>query len=624
VIDAPLQQPVTELFATWALRQPDAIAVTQGVRQWSYRALADAANRIAQALHRRGIGPGDVVAIAGSRSFGLVSSVLGVWLCRGVFLNLDGTLPEIRRRTMLREARAKVICRVGAAPLPDSWSETPASAMVLDIDPDLGLSTSEDTVQPSDGVAFPPIQGDDAAYIFFTSGSTGVPKGVLGCHKGLSHFLAWQRQTFAIGPADRVAQLTGLSFDVFLRDVFLPLTSGGTLCIPEEADEARPLAWLARERVTVVHTVPTLLRSWLAQRADRPVLGDLRWLFLSGEPLSGALVQAWRDRFPGSAEVVNLYGPTETTMIKCFHRVAGEIQPGFQPVGLPMPQTQALVLNAAGCLCGIGELGEVVLRTPYRSLGYINAPQEMRKRFVPNPFRDGDGSDLLYYTGDRGRYRPDGTLDLAGRLDDQVKIRGVRVEPGEVQAMLEEHPGVQTCFVMGRKDARGDDCLVAYLVRVPGHPVTIGELRSFAGARLPGALVPSAWQLLDDLPRLPSGKVDRERLPAPDAAAYGSRTYEAPVGEVETALALIWTDALKRERVGRHDNFFQLGGHSLLAIQMLSWLRDVLGVEVSVGALFLRPTIAGLAEHVSTALEGNDQDRVLPIRRRQRSFAQQR
>ena len=305
----------------------------------------------------------------------------------------------------------------------------------------------------AEAAPLPPIHGEDAAYIFFTSGSTGVPKGVLGCHKGLSHFLHWQRQTFDIGPRDRVAQLTSLSFDVLLRDVFLPLTSGGMLCLPEEGDQAHVLAWLAREGVTVVHAVPTLLQTWLTQESTGVDLGNLRWLFLAGEPLSGALVQAWRGRFPGGAEVVNLYGPTETTLVKCFHRVIGELQPGLQPVGMALPQTQALVLNATGQLCGIGELGEVVLRTPFRTLGYVNAPEEMRRHFVPNPFREGDPSDLLYYTGDRGRYRPDGSLDLLGRLDDQVKIRGVRVEPGEVKAVLEEHPAVQACFVMGRKDA---------------------------------------------------------------------------------------------------------------------------------------------------------------------------
>ncbi len=482
------------------------------------------------------------------------------------------------------------------------------SACVLDIDPDTGVEVAGGIAQPPEAAPLPPIHGEDAAYIFFTSGSTGVPKGVLGCHQGLSHFLQWQRQTFAIGPRDRVAQLTSLSFDVLLRDVFLPLTSGGTLCLPEEGDQAHVLAWLAREGVTVVHAVPTLLQTWLTQESTGVDLGKLRWLFLAGEPLSGALVQTWRDRFPGGAEVVNLYGPTETTLVKCFHRVTGELQPGLQPVGMALPQTQALVLNAAGQPCGIGEVGEVVLRTPFRTLGYLNAPEEMRRHFVPNRFREGDASDLLYYTGDRGRYRPDGSLDLLGRLDDQLKIRGVRVEPGEVKAVLDEHPAVQACFVTGRKDAHGDDSLVAYVVTRSGHPVAIGELRSFLGARLPAALVPSEWQFLDDLPRLPNGKVDRSALPTSAGAHRDPAVaHVAPRTTIETRLADIWQEILGVTQVGIHDNFFDVGGHSLKAMQLVSRIRREFGVALPLRRIFEGPTLAELAAIVERTPEDADQ-----------------
>jgi acyl-coenzyme A synthetase/AMP-(fatty) acid ligase/acyl carrier protein len=422
-----------------------------------------------------------------------------------------------------------------------------------------------------------------------------MPKGVLGSYKGLSHFLNWQRDAFGIGPNDRVAQLTSLSFDPLLRDVFLPLTSGGTLCIPEEGDQQEPLAWLARERVTVVHTVPTLLQSWLAQQQGGADLHALRWLFVAGEALSGALVQAWRDRIPGGAEMVNLYGPTETTLVKCFHRVAGEIEPGLQPVGVPLPQTQALVLNAAGQPCGIGELGEVVLRTPFRTLGYINSPQEMHTHFLPNPFRD-DADDLLYFTGDRGLYRVDGVLDLLGRLDDQLKIRGVRVEPGEVAAVLAEHPAVGACVVIGRKDALGGDALVAFVVSASDQRITVGELRTFLGARLPAALVPSEWQFLDALPQLPNGKVDRSALPVPAGAGSGPDVaYVAPGTPIESRLAAIWREVLGVAQVGIHDNFFAVGGHSLMVMQLISRIHREFGVTLPLRQIFEASTIAALA-----------------------------
>ena len=240
------------------------------MRQWSYRQLAEAANRLAVALRRAGIGRGAVVAIAGPRSFGLVSSMLGIWSCGGAFLTVDPALPEIRRRTMLQEARVKAVCRIGKASVPEDYLDTLAQPRLLDIDPNAGIEEPSGSAQSP--ASEPPrrIGDDDPAYVFFTSGTTGAPKGVLGCHRGISHFLDWQRQTFGIDTSDRVAQLTSLSFDVLLRDVFLPLTSGATLCLPEDADLANPLAWLARERVTVVHAVPTLPRGgWRRHQPPR-------------------------------------------------------------------------------------------------------------------------------------------------------------------------------------------------------------------------------------------------------------------------------------------------------------------------------------------------------------------
>ena len=290
----------------------------------------------------------------------------------------------------------------------------------------------------------PSVAPDDPAYIFFTSGTTGKPKGVLGRHKGLSHFLQWQRETFGIGSADRAAQLTALSFDVVLRDILTPLTSGATLCLPDDPEDFGPdrvIDWLERESITMLHAVPSLAQFWLshASRRDARRHGP-RYVFFAGEPLLDTLVRRWRELLPVTGEVVNLYGPTETTLAKCCYRVPAEgMTPGVQPVGQPMPQAQALVLTEGNQLCGIGESGEVLIRTPFRSLGYVNATEENESRFVPNFFR-ADAADLLYRTGDRGRYRPDGLLELTGRIDNQVKVHGVRIEPEEIEEVLECAP----------------------------------------------------------------------------------------------------------------------------------------------------------------------------------------
>jgi acyl carrier protein len=419
----------------------------------------------------------------------------------------------------------------------------------------------------------------------------------LGCHKGLSHFLAWQRTAFEIGPKDRVAQLTNPSFEVILRDIFLPLTSGATLHLPEEdvsPGSDRIPAWLDRHGITVIHVVPTLAQTWLASTLEGVGLGKLRWAFFGGEPLTVGLVRRWREAFFESGEIVNLYGPAETTLAKCFQIIPEEPFSGVQPIGSPLPDSQALILNGNGQLCGVGEIGEIVIRTPFRTLGYVNAPEEQQKRFVKNPFRD-DLNDLVYYSGDQGRYRADGTLEILGRLDDQVKIRGVRVEPDEITAILGQHPRLKACFVAARKDQQGDNILVAYVV-ASSNPVTTGDLRSYLAAHVPAALIPSAFVFLEKLPFTPNGKVNRRALPEPELGKPESESaFIAPRTPVEQSLAKIWCQVLKLQRVSVCDNFFDLGGHSLVATQVVSQIRREFNVEIPLRAIFERPTIEGLA-----------------------------
>jgi amino acid adenylation domain-containing protein len=440
---------------------------------------------------------------------------------------------------------------------------------------------------------------NDPAYIFFTSGTTGVPKGVLGSHKGLSHFLSWQRKNFAVGPQDRCAQLLGLSFDAVLRDVFLPLTSGATLCLPQEEDGFAlnyiPL-WLEREGISLLHTVPSLAQSWLDDLPPGITLHALRLVFFTGEPLTGTLVQRWRETFPQAGTIINLYGPTETTLVKCFYRVpADEVHPGVQPVGWALPETQALVIAGRKRLCGIGEVGEIVFRTPFRTLGYINAPEEQHKRFVPNPWRE-EATDLLYYTGDEGRYRPDGSLEILGRVDHQVKIRGVRIEPDEVTATLVQHPGVAAGIVVACQDRQGQMSLVAYVVERQPQGAPVAELRAFLGGRMPPEMVPTRFMRVERLPLTPNGKLDRRALPLPEPMRPElEQTFVAPRTPAEEVIAEAWRDVLGLEQVGVYDNFFALGGHSLKATQVLARLNKRVASEVSLRSMFQFQTIAALA-----------------------------
>ena len=602
VLPEPPQESVTGLFSSWASRTPHQPAVSHGKHTWSYEELAQQAYIVARVLGAYGLKRGEVVAVYGPRSYGLICSVIGVLLSGGTLLPIDPYLPDQRKQLMLRQAGAKILLNIGREEAQDTWLEPEADLTILFVGAADGRCVVDESLDWA-RVALPGLAPDDPAYIFFTSGTTGVPKGVLGCHKGLSHFLHWQKETFAIGPEDRVAQLTNLSFDPVLRDIFLPLSSGAVLCLPEEADSLGPneiIRWLERERISVLHTVPTWVQSWLAEGGAEVSLKRMRWVFFAGEPLTKNLVHRWRTTFPESrGEIVNLYGPTETTLAKCFYRVPADVPGGVQPVGCPLPETQALVLRENNQPCGIGEQGEIVLRTPFRSLGYVNAPEENHQRFVKNPFRN-DERDLLYYTGDRGRYRPDGTLEILGRLDDQVKIRGVRVEPDEAAAVLAQHPAVNGCAVLAGKDEQGQTDLVAYIVTAKPNGVKPSELRLFLSKRLPLVMIPAGFVFLQQLPLTPNGKVDRRALPAPSPNRPELKeTFVAPRTPVEEMLAGVWAQLLHVEQVGIHDNFFGLGGHSLLATQALSRIRTALKVDLPLRKLFEYPTVAEMTAFIA-------------------------
>jgi amino acid adenylation domain-containing protein len=353
--------------------------------------------------------------------------------------------------------------------------------------------------------------------VFFTSGTSGKPKAVLGTHAGLSHFIDWQRHETDITPLDRVSQLTSPSFDVVLRELLLPLTSGATLCLPHEAlplTAPETVAWLVDQRITVLHAVPTLAESWLARSASELDLPDVRSVFFAGEPLTGDLIRRWRRRFGTGATLVNLYGPTETTLAKFAYRVPADPSPGIQPAGVPLPHCEAYIVDPAGRLCRPGATGQIVIRCPFRTRGYLNAPDDQRLRFVVNPYR-ADPEDLLYFTGDLGRLSPDGLLEIGGRLDDQVKIKGVRVEPAEVAAVLAGHPTVHTCAVLAIGAARGEPgptALLAYWIAAPGQRPAADSLECYLRQRLPKEMVPARFIEVQELPVGRNGKLDVPRL----------------------------------------------------------------------------------------------------------------
>jgi amino acid adenylation domain-containing protein len=593
---AALPRPsVIDAFGRHADAAPDAVALAHGSGHWSYETLRRRAWRIAAALERAGVAPADRVAVHGARSPGLVAAMLGVWRCGATLLVIDPTLPTERRSRLVDAAGVSHHVYIVDAEDRARGADEPADDAIR-VDARTGALSSPAEDAPARAVA---AGGDRPAYIFFTSGSTGTPKGVLGSHDGLAHFLAWQRTAFGIGPGDRVAFLTSVMFDVMLRDVLLPLTSGATLVIPS-SDEARPdrvLSWLQASAITAVHAVPSLTRAWLGHAPATAAAGRLRYVFFAGEPLAASLVTAWRAACPGST-VVNLYGPTETTLAKCAAVVPDPPAAGVQAVGRPLPDTEVILVSVEGRRCATGEAGEILIRTQYRSLGYVGGLSSDAARFHRNPFSD-DPRDIVYRTGDLGRLDADGAVHVLGRLDDQVKIRGARVEPAEVEAAIREAAPVSDVAVVGRAMADGEMALVAYIVPSAATPDAT-TLRHALEARLPSWLVPSHFVSLDTLPLNGNGKLDRQRLHDPVARAIAP-SADGPATPTEQAVADAWTETLGFAVHGRDDDFFTHGGNSLKALLLASRLAERGEAPVAVGTVYARPTIAAQAAWIDDA-----------------------
>jgi len=609
-LDEPDHAPAPLLIQQQAAAQPNRVAVEKEGRVWTYACLEARATSIALLLRRQGLQRGEVVAVTGRRSFELIAAMVGVLRSGGVLLTLDPALPRQRRELMMQQADARFVLNchdsndhsVVDLPSNPDWR-------LLDVSPGCDWEVSDSPER------LPELSADDAAYIFFTSGTTGTPKGILGVHKGLSHFLQWQRTHFAIGGDERCAQLTSLSFDVVLRDIFLPLISGATLCLPEDGVHLAPTHlchWLQREQITLLHTVPSLADVWLEETRRERYNLSLRHIFFAGEPLRDALVERWRTQFGGTSTLVNLYGPTETTLAKCFYIVPEKPFRGIQPIGTPLPQTQALILTDGGQQCGIGEPGEIVIRTPFRTLGYNHPTQVDAARFVVNPWRD-DPHDLLYRTGDLGCYRADGSLDILGRLDSQVKIRGIRIELGEIENVLRQHPAVVSCVVIVRGQELASPQLVAYVVApslLRVEPSGSHHLRLFLRDYLPEYMVPTRCIVLEALPLTANGKLDRRALPdLEELPEVPLPKVAQTLSDLEHRVAAVWQEVLHRDLVGIDDNFFDLGGHSLLMVQVQSRLSAALERDLSILDLFTYPTIRTLANHLEAAAESPDPTR---------------
>ena len=587
----PREASVPELFAAVVDMAPEAVSVVDEGEVWSYRGLDEASSRLAWRLLARGVGTETPVGVALDRSAALIVALLGILKAGGVYVPLDPAYPDERLAFMLADTAAPVTLVQG--PSRERFERLAGPARLLELD---GGEHPPDTSRPPVRVL-----PEELAYVLYTSGSTGRPKGVAVPHRAIVR-LVRETNYVQLGPGDRVAHLSNTSFDAATFEVWGALLNGATVVIvPRQAALAREelAARLRRDGVSAMFLTAALFDQ-MALEEPRS-FATVRHMLFGGEAADPAAVARVLAEGPPE-RLLNGYGPTESTTFATWHRVR-EVAPGAAtvPIGLPLANTTAYVLDAGHELVPPGRAGELCLGGDGLARGYLNRPELTAERFIPDPL-GGDPGARLYRTGDLVRQRGDGAIEFVGRLDQQVKIRGFRIEPGEIEAAIGSHPAVHQCVVLARRDRPGDARLVAYVVPAAGESPNAAALRDFVKSALPDYMLPSAFVFLAVLPLTPNGKLDRGALPAPEEAGPGRDGWVAPSGPVEGILAGIWAEVLGRERVGARDDFFELGGHSLLATQVVSRVRGVFQVELPLHRLFDEPTVEGLARAVGEEL----------------------
>jgi len=552
----------------------------------SYGELDARANQLARYLKKSGIGRESLVGIMMERGIEMIVALLGVLKAGGAYVPLDPAYPQERLTFMLEDAQVSVLLTQARLLPMLPWS----AARGVCIDSEWETIVSE-SVAPVEGG----VLAANVAYVIYTSGSTGPPKGVMVAHQGLCNMVTAQVETFGLHAESRILQFASLSFDASAGEIFMALTSGAALCLGRQ-ESLLPgpglIEMLREQRVTIVTLPPSVLA--VLPEAELP---DLATLTVAGEACAADLVGRWA----GGHQFFNLYGPTEATV----WATVAECRDGTEKplIGRPILNTQGYLLNAQLEPAPIGVAGELHLGGVGLARGYLNRPELTAERFIPNPFSQEPGA-RLYKTGDLARYHPDGQIEFLGRIDHQVKLRGYRIELGEIETALNAHPDIGDAVVEVREDVPGNKRLVAYIVSAPETEPAINEMRDFLQEIVPNYMIPTSFVHLEALPLTTNGKVDRRALPLPDGYHPElEATYVAPRSEIERAIAAIWLETLKIEKVDIHDNFFNLGGHSVLLAQVHTRLQEAFDQKLAMIDLFKYPTIDTLARYLSERQE---------------------
>lgn len=570
------------LFEDQAEKTPGVRAVVAHDGQFTYAELNRHSNQLAHYLQSLGVRPEMRVGIALPRSAEMIVAALAVLKAGGAYVPLDPAYPPQRFRYLAEDSELSVLLTHRAVP----EGLNPESIQIIPLESHWSRVATAPKNNPESGSS-----GPNLAYIIYTSGSTGKPKGVMISHENAVSSTQARIEYYALPPR-RFLVLSSFSFDSSVASIFWTLLAGGELWLTPEGTQQNivRIAELVRHgRITHLLALPSLYKSLLLQSTDNE-LQSLRTVIVAGEPCPADLVKTHFRHLPETS-LFNEYGPTEATVWSTVYRTFPEFHANSVPIGKPISTVEARILDAQMGFVARDETGELYLGGRQLARGYLHRPDLTAERFLPDPFAKTPGA-RLYRTGDLCRYGTDGNVDFLGRMDQQVKVRGHRVELGEIEAALREHPQVAEAVVAGKQDQEGHQKLVAYVVP-RAEKVDAVTLRRFLSQSLPGYMIPATYMMLDRLPVNINGKLDRQALPDPKPVE-SQNTYVAPRSPTEQRLAEIWADLLGIKQVGIHDNFFDLGGDSILGLQMVARANRV-GIRLNVTQIVEQPTIAGLA-----------------------------
>jgi amino acid adenylation domain-containing protein len=584
----PREQSIPQLFEVQVLRTPEAVALVFEGQEVTYRELNERANCLAHRLRQLGVEPEVRVSLCVERSLEMVVGLLGILKAGGAYTPLDPAYPQERLAFMLKDAETAVLVT-----LQRLLEQLPPHEQVVCLD-----AERQTIAQESKENLATPITGENLAYLMYTSGSSGQPKGVLGTHRAAINRFHWMWTTYPFEAGEICCQKTALSFVDSVWEIFGPLLKGiRVVILPDRVvkDPKHLLHTLEAHAVTRIVLVPSLLRTLLETANDLKImLLHLKYCISSGEALSLDLALHFMKNMP-QCILLNLYGSSEVAAdVTCYDM--RDYQPlRCIPIGRPIANTQIYILDEQMQLVPVDQSGEIYVGGDGLARGYFNRPELTAAKFVPNPFSS-EPNARLYKTGDLACYLPDGNIEYLGRLDHQVKIRGVRIELGEIEAVLCRHPAVRETVVVAHEDTAGEKRLVVYVALHKEQSLTTSDLQSYVMKALPASMMPSAFVELEALPLTPNGKVDRRALPAPTLARQTrGAPFVAPRSMVHHQLKQIWEELLNVRPIGIQDNFFYLGGHSLLAARLIDRIEQVFSKKLPLVTLFAAPTIEQLA-----------------------------